>query len=160
MSLFGFSSRDRGQSESIIHSPLPLSTGNVAFQPPNTNGLSVELPPLPPLPTLPLWDHDNKDEFHSSHKVKSKNTVQSKPKSSTVTTEISSVMPFASSDVHFSGKTTSFGASVPQSNYSLHESYNHINTNNLSHLHDTTLHLESTHLQGTDQKFTFILLAF
>jgi hypothetical protein len=160
MSLFGFSPRGRGQSKSIIHSPLPLSTGNIAFHLPNTNGLSVELPPLPPLPSLPLWNHDNTDEFHSSHKVKSKNTVQSKPKSSTVTTETSPVMPFASSDVHFSGKTTAFGTSLPQSNHSLHKNYNHINTTNLSHLHDTTLHLESTHLQGTDQKFTFILLAF
>ncbi len=155
MLLFRFSPRGRGQSKPIICSPLPVSTGNSTSYPPDINGLSVELPPLPPLPTPPLRNHDKTHaELHSSHKVKSKHNVQPKSNSSTVATENSSVMPFTSSDVHFTGKNPSFGVSLPNSNHSLHENHNHINTINLSHLNDNTIHLESIHLQGTDLKFT------
>lgn len=69
MSLFGFSARGRGWSESLTDSLLPLSHGKAHTFSLAPTQLSIELPTPPPLPPLPCRRHDNKDEHSSSYKV-------------------------------------------------------------------------------------------
>jgi hypothetical protein len=107
VSFFGFSPRGRGKSKPLVHSPLPISHGTLHHLPPKFNGYSVELPTPPPLPPLLRNTHDKQDEAFSSHKVINmihNNTTNQHQQKPSIITDTSSVMPRASSDVHFEGK--------------------------------------------------------